>query len=435
MRPGHGQGVRVRQLAACRGAPRNATAELGDIVPASIGAASTHVEWRFTPDSLLTRLAGAAAARAIDSGPDAMTTPGLDELSPFQLKDELIRYAKDQTAGKAATHKFLNAGRGNPNWVATTPREAFFLLGQFGARGVEAGLGRAGPRRDAGRVTASPAGSAPSCRAAATGPRRRAAAARPRLRRVGAGLRRRRVRPRADRRDHRRQLPRARSHAGAHRAGRAALSRQDDVRRPAAGRAASTCSRSRAAPRRCATCSTACARTGCSAAATRSRWARRSSRPTSSCRASRTYGFSTVDIVQSEMADGRHTWQYPRRRDRQAGRSAHQGVLPGQPVEPGVVRDAPATRSERLVELVRTKRPDLFVLTDDVYGTFTEGLPIAGRRPAAQHDPRLLVLEALRLHRVAAGRGRRPRGQRVRRAAGAACPRPIARRCARATGR
>ena len=61
-----------------------------------------------------------------------MTTPGLDDLSPFQLKDQLIRYAKDQTAGKAATHKFLNAGRGNPNWVATTPREAFFLLGQFG---------------------------------------------------------------------------------------------------------------------------------------------------------------------------------------------------------------------------------------------------------------------------------------------------------------
>src|SRR5262245_7051224 len=57
---------------------------------------------------------------------------GLDALSPFQLKDELIRYAKDQTKSKSATHKFLNAGRGNPNWVATTPREAFFLLGQFG---------------------------------------------------------------------------------------------------------------------------------------------------------------------------------------------------------------------------------------------------------------------------------------------------------------
>lgn len=55
----------------------------------------------------------------------------LTRLSPFELKNELIAYAKDYTRGKAATHKFLNAGRGNPNWVATTPREAFFLLGQF----------------------------------------------------------------------------------------------------------------------------------------------------------------------------------------------------------------------------------------------------------------------------------------------------------------
>jgi aspartate 4-decarboxylase len=56
----------------------------------------------------------------------------LEELSPFQLKDELIRYARAQGANRAASHKFLNAGRGNPNWIATTPREAFFLLGQFG---------------------------------------------------------------------------------------------------------------------------------------------------------------------------------------------------------------------------------------------------------------------------------------------------------------
>lgn len=55
----------------------------------------------------------------------------LEGLSPFELKDKLIAYAKDFTQGKAATSKFLNAGRGNPNWVATTPRDAFFLLGQF----------------------------------------------------------------------------------------------------------------------------------------------------------------------------------------------------------------------------------------------------------------------------------------------------------------
>jgi aspartate 4-decarboxylase len=60
------------------------------------------------------------------------TSDELSQLSPFQLKDELIKYAEDVTREKSATHKFLNAGRGNPNWIATTPREAFFLLGQFG---------------------------------------------------------------------------------------------------------------------------------------------------------------------------------------------------------------------------------------------------------------------------------------------------------------
>jgi aspartate 4-decarboxylase len=62
---------------------------------------------------------------------DNQRAAGLEALSPFELKDELIKLAKDFTQGKAATEKFLNAGRGNPNWVATTPREAFLLLGQF----------------------------------------------------------------------------------------------------------------------------------------------------------------------------------------------------------------------------------------------------------------------------------------------------------------
>lgn len=52
-----------------------------------------------------------------------------DALSPFEIKDELIRLAR--ASSKQGAHAFLNAGRGNPNWVATTPREGFFLLGQF----------------------------------------------------------------------------------------------------------------------------------------------------------------------------------------------------------------------------------------------------------------------------------------------------------------
>ncbi|MBV8490243.1 MAG: aspartate 4-decarboxylase [Candidatus Eremiobacteraeota bacterium] len=51
-----------------------------------------------------------------------------DTLSPFELKDDLIKLAKNA----ADAHVFLDAGRGNPNWIATTPREAYFLFGQFG---------------------------------------------------------------------------------------------------------------------------------------------------------------------------------------------------------------------------------------------------------------------------------------------------------------
>jgi aspartate 4-decarboxylase len=52
-----------------------------------------------------------------------------ETLSPFEIKDELIKLAKKTS--KTAQSAFLNAGRGNPNWIATTPREGFFLLGQF----------------------------------------------------------------------------------------------------------------------------------------------------------------------------------------------------------------------------------------------------------------------------------------------------------------
>lgn len=54
----------------------------------------------------------------------------LETLSPFELKDKLIKIAQERTK-MAGASQMLNAGRGNPNWIATTPREAFFLLGQF----------------------------------------------------------------------------------------------------------------------------------------------------------------------------------------------------------------------------------------------------------------------------------------------------------------
>jgi aspartate 4-decarboxylase len=53
----------------------------------------------------------------------------LEKLSPFELKDKLIHLAGEASRQSAQT--MLNAGRGNPNWIATTPRQAFFTLGSF----------------------------------------------------------------------------------------------------------------------------------------------------------------------------------------------------------------------------------------------------------------------------------------------------------------
>ena len=60
---------------------------------------------------------------------DILTLRKFETLSPFEIKDELIKLAKKTS--RTTQSAFLNAGRGNPNWVATTPREGFFLLGQF----------------------------------------------------------------------------------------------------------------------------------------------------------------------------------------------------------------------------------------------------------------------------------------------------------------
>lgn len=49
----------------------------------------------------------------------------LASLSPFELKDALIQVARQ------SDRLMLNAGRGNPNFLATTPRHGFFQFGQF----------------------------------------------------------------------------------------------------------------------------------------------------------------------------------------------------------------------------------------------------------------------------------------------------------------
>ncbi|MFU0436829.1 hypothetical protein ACMZ45_19555, partial [Acinetobacter baumannii] len=50
----------------------------------------------------------------------------LGQLSPFELKDVLIQLAQSDSQ-----RIMLNAGRGNPNFLALEPRHGFFQLGLF----------------------------------------------------------------------------------------------------------------------------------------------------------------------------------------------------------------------------------------------------------------------------------------------------------------
>ncbi|MBQ8364690.1 MAG: aspartate 4-decarboxylase [Bacteroidaceae bacterium] len=53
----------------------------------------------------------------------------MEKISPFELKNRLIELADESIRKMMRT--LLNAGRGNPNWVVTLPRDAFFLLGEY----------------------------------------------------------------------------------------------------------------------------------------------------------------------------------------------------------------------------------------------------------------------------------------------------------------
>ena len=51
------------------------------------------------------------------------------KISPFEFKNELIDLAESKQ--RKSTRSLLDAGRGNPNWIASTPRDAFFTFGHF----------------------------------------------------------------------------------------------------------------------------------------------------------------------------------------------------------------------------------------------------------------------------------------------------------------
>ena len=57
---------------------------------------------------------------------DTADLDALSRLSPFELKNRLV-----ELAASHAERVMLNAGRGNPNFLVTAPRHAFFQLGLF----------------------------------------------------------------------------------------------------------------------------------------------------------------------------------------------------------------------------------------------------------------------------------------------------------------
>src|SRR5262249_44025755 len=85
------------------------------------------------------------------------------------------------------------------------------------------------------------------------------------------------------------------------------------------------------------------------------------------------YDFKVITVEQSEMrADGRHSWQYPAREiDKLANPKikAFFVVNPGNPGAVAIRRDT----IDQIVRIVRDKRRDLIILTDDVYATFVDG--------------------------------------------------------------
>jgi aspartate 4-decarboxylase len=291
------------------------------------------------------------------------------ELSPFELKDELIRWARDYSQQKAATHKFLDAGRGNPNWVATTPREAFFTLGQFALMESK----RVWDEPDLGGMPHAE-GSADRLRAFLKGADG-----------AGATLLRRTIEygvetlgfdaddfvhelvdgivgdnyPMPDR-----MLVHAEVIVQKY------LEKAMYDGRPPAGKfdlfaveggTAAMCYvfRSLVANR--------VLRRGDTIALGTPIFSPYLEIPKLS-----EFDFQTVEIQQSTMAEGRHTWQYPDSEIEKLADPKIKAFFVVNPSNPGSVAMSPDTM-RKLAELVRTRRPDLLLLTDDVYGTFIEG--------------------------------------------------------------
>ncbi len=338
---------------------------------------------------------------------DVVTLEQYEGLSPFEIKDFLAKAASKTASASAVA--YLNAGRGNPNWIATEPREAFFLLGQFAII-------------ESKRVMDLPpgVGGMPQARGVAD---RLAGWLKKHSDMPGADflgalvpwavtrirVRRRQVRPRTGGLDHRRQLPRARPHAGAQRADRARIPAVGDVRLAAAEGQVQAL-RGRGRHRRDVL-----------------HLQDDEDQPAAECRRHDCARHADLHAVPRDAAPrglrpqgrehpGEAGEPLPVRRcgAEEAARSGDQGVLPGesrQPERGGAQRQDDCEDRRDPEEASRPDPADGRCLRH-----VRAGIPLAAGRVPAQHDRRVLVQQVLRLHRLAPGRDRRARGQPVRQA-------------------
>ncbi|HZN67758.1 MAG TPA: bifunctional aspartate transaminase/aspartate 4-decarboxylase [Tepidisphaeraceae bacterium] len=297
-------------------------------------------------------------------------TADYSKLSPFELKDKLIGMADEASKTRAAV--MLNAGRGNPNWIATTPREAFGLMLTFGLE--EARRTRDEPAVGLAGMPKSPgiAGRFEQFLRGVTGP--------------GGVLLRRAVSYGVD------QL--------GFDPDKFVWELTDAVigdNYPVPDRMLVHCERivqEYLAKEMCdgnpppgkldlfAVEGGTAAMTYIFHSLVTNKVLSRGDRialgspiftPYLEIPHLKEYGFDVVMLEQSEMTDqGRHAWQYPEEEIRKLEDPSIKAFFLVNPSNPA----SSAVRQETLrqiADIVRTKRPDLLILTDDVYGTFVEG--------------------------------------------------------------
>ena len=155
----------------------------------------------------------AAIEAGIEANDDRAFEESLGAMSPFEVKNLLVKMAKKGDEG--TTRTLLNAGRGNPNWITTLPREAFFLLGAFAMEEARRTMDE--PDFDLAGMPAAEGAAARFLAFLYEHGRQKPAQLQARLGLPGCrGPGRRRARPRVDRRHRRGRVPHARPHPALH---------------------------------------------------------------------------------------------------------------------------------------------------------------------------------------------------------------------------